>query len=65
MIKNVDIPSLIIESIDFVVQNENTNITGTDDKIEIHDFFGNVRITDVIELSGNVSKVKDDKWSIG
>jgi hypothetical protein len=65
VIKNVDIPSLVLENIDFVVQNENTNITGSDDRIEIHNFFGNVRITDVIELSGNVSKVKDGKWSIG
>ncbi len=64
-IKNVNVPSLILEGVDFVVQNENTNITGTDDKIEIHDFYGSIRITEAIELSGNVSRVKDEKWSIG
>ena len=64
-VSSVNVPSLVLENMDFVVQNDNTNITGTDDKIEIHDFYGDLTVTDVIELKGNVSKVKDDKWSIG
>ncbi|UCD02649.1 MAG: hypothetical protein JSV63_02545 [Candidatus Aenigmatarchaeota archaeon] len=64
-VKNVNVPSLVLERMDFVVEYDNTNITGTDEKIEIHDFYGDLKITDVIELSGNVSKVKNDKWSIG
>ncbi len=64
-IKNVRLTTLIIEDIDFVVSSDKTNISASNDKIEIYDFYGDIRITDVVELSGNVSKVKDDKWSIG
>jgi hypothetical protein len=64
-ISDVKISSLVLENIDFVVRSEKTNITATDDRIEIHDFCGDVKVTDVVELSGNVSKVKDEKWSIG
>lgn len=64
-IKNVKITKLVLEDIDFVVSSEKTNITGSNDKIEIYDFYGDIKITDVVELSGNVSRVKDGKWSIG
>ncbi len=65
VIREVSIPSLIFDEMDFVVQSEKTNITATNDKIEIYDFYGDITITDVIELTGNVSKVNDEKWSIG
>jgi hypothetical protein len=64
-IKNIKIPIFILEDTDFTVSSEKTDITASDDKIEIYDFHGDIRITDAFELTGNVSKVKDDKWSIG
>jgi len=65
LIKDVSIPKLVFDEIDFMVQSEKTNITATNDRIEIYDFYGDLRITDVVELSGNVSRVNDEKWSIG
>jgi hypothetical protein len=64
-IKGVTISRLVIEDIDFMVQSEKTNISATNDRIEIYDFSGDIRIGREIQLSGNVTKVKDEKWSIG
>jgi hypothetical protein len=64
-IRNVRITKLILRGIDFVVTSEKTNITASDDDIEIYDFLGDIIITDYVLLKGNVSKVKDDQWSIG
>jgi hypothetical protein len=63
-IKNVRMPKLVFEGIDFVVESEKTNISASDDRIEIYDFHGDISITDAVELSGNVSKVNNEKWSI-
>lgn len=59
------ISKMILEGVGFVVTSENTNITAENDKIEIYDFSGTIRVTDSVLLSGNVSKVKDEQWSIG
>lgn len=64
-IPDVSIPKMIIRGIDFVVTSESTNITGDDDNIEIYDFIGDILVTDHILLTGNVSRVKDDQWTIG
>jgi hypothetical protein len=64
-ISGVRIPAMTIAGIDFIVTSESTNITGTDDDIEIHDFVGEVSVTDRVLLTGNVSRVKDGHWSIG
>jgi hypothetical protein len=63
-ISGVSIQKMILQRVDFVVTSESTNITGTDDKIEIYDFSGDITITDHILLTGNVSKVNDGQWSI-
>jgi hypothetical protein len=65
VIKEVRFSKLVLQNIDFVVTSEKTNITGSDDKIEIYDFSGDITVTDHILLSGNVTKVKDEQWSIG
>ncbi len=64
-IRDVQISQLILRGIDFVVTSEKTNITASDDDIEIYDFLGDIVITDHVLLTGNVSKVKDEQWSIG
>ena len=64
-IKSVHMPVLIMNNIDFVVTSEKTNITASNEKIEIYDFFGDLTVTDAVLFSGNVTKVKDEKWSIG
>lgn len=63
-ISGVSIQKIILRGIDFVVTSESINITGTDEKIEIYDFSGDIAITDHILLMGNASKVNDDQWSI-
>jgi hypothetical protein len=64
-IKSVHMPVLIMNNIDFVVTSEKTNITASNEKIEIYDFFGDLTVTYAVLFSGNVTKVKDEKWSIG
>ena len=64
-ISGVGIQKMVLQGVDFVVTSEGNDITGTDDKIEIYDFFGDIEITDSVLLTGNVSRVKDDQWSIG
>jgi len=62
---DVRISKLILKNIDFVVTSEKTNMTASDDSIEIYDFSGEIAVTDHVLLSGNVSKVNDEQWSIG
>lgn len=64
-ITGVILPKLFLKDIDFVVVSEKTNITASNDNIEIYDFSGDVLVTDSILLTGNATKVKDDKWAIG
>lgn len=64
-IKDVKISKLILKNIDFVVTSEKTNITASDDNIEIYDFSGDITVTDHVLLTGNVSRVKNEQWSIG
>jgi hypothetical protein len=63
-IEHVTITKLILEDVDYVVDSEKTSVSGTDDKIEIYDFFGDIEINRSLTLEGNVSLVKDGKWSI-
>jgi hypothetical protein len=64
VIKDFGIKKLVLEEVDFVVKSEKTDISASGERIEIYDFYGDVTITDAVELSGNVSMVKDGKWSI-
>lgn len=63
-IVGVKISRLILKDVGFVVTSEKTNITATGDDIEIYDFSGDIHVTDHVLLDGNVSKVKDNQWSI-
>ncbi len=63
-VRDVRITKLILDDMDFVVESEKTNITGTGDTIEIYDFEGDITAGRYLELRGNVSSVKDGKWSI-
>jgi hypothetical protein len=64
-IRNVKIPKLTFSSVDFDIISEKTNMSASDENIEIFDFSGDIEITTFVMLSGNVSKAKDDTWSIG
>jgi hypothetical protein len=64
-IENVKIANMILDNVGFIINSENTNITATDDRIEIYDFCGTVTIKDSVVLDGNFSRVKDEQWSIG
>jgi hypothetical protein len=64
-VNNVKLPKLVLSGIDFSVTSEKTNITAPKENLEIYDFSGEIRVTDHVLLSGNVTKVKDDTWSIG
>jgi len=61
----IKIPKLAFKGVDFSVTSEKTNITATGDDIEITGFNGDIRITDYLTLTGNVTKAGNDKWSIG
>ena len=63
-ITGVSMKELVLEGIDFVVKSENTEITGSGEKIEIYDFAGDIYVNDSVVLTGNVSLVKDGKWSV-
>ncbi len=63
-IKGVGISSLILENVNYLVESEKTSVTGTDDKIEIYDFYGDITIDGSLILEGNVSVVKNGKWTI-
>lgn len=65
VIRNVRIQKLSFDAIDFVITSEKTNISGSGERLEIHDFSGDIIITDHVLLSGNVTKAKNGKWSIG
>ncbi len=65
LITDVRITSLVLDDMNFVVSSDKTNISATNDKLEIYDFYGDIRISDVVELSGNVSRVKSGAWTIG
>lgn len=65
-ISDVYIDHLALGHIGYVVVSESSNITGNDESIEITGFRGIVSVTDsAVELDGNVSAVKNGKWSIG
>jgi hypothetical protein len=63
-IRDVRISKLVLKDIGFVITSENTNTTGSGDDVEILDFYGDIHVTDHVLLDGNVSKVKDEQWSI-
>ena len=63
-IEGVRISSLVLDNIDYVVESEKSSVTGTDDRLEIHDFAGDITIDGSLMLEGNVSVVKNGKWTI-
>jgi hypothetical protein len=65
VMKDVKIQKLVLTGIDFTVIGEKTNITASNDNIEIYDFSGDITVEDRVLLTGNVSRVKDEQWSIG
>jgi len=65
-IEDVDIDDIVLEHIDYVVISEGSNITGSNEKIEITGFKGSISVTDsAVLFEGNVSIVRNGKWSIG
>ncbi len=63
-IRDVRISRLVLTDVGYTITSEKTNITASGDDIEILDFFGDIHVTDHVLLDGNVSKVKDEQWSI-
>jgi hypothetical protein len=64
-IRGVSISRLVLESVGFTVSSDKTNITADNDRIEILDFSGDIRVTDSVQFAGNVTAARNGKWSIG
>jgi hypothetical protein len=62
--EGVQITKLTLKNIDYVVTSEKSNITASDDNIEIYDFSGDIAVADHVLLTGNASRVKDGQWLI-
>jgi len=65
LIKNAKIPQLRLAGVDFSARSEKTNVTESNGDIEIDGFSGDIRASDSLVFSGNVTRVRDEKWAIG
>ncbi len=65
LIENARIQQIRFSGVDFSARSEKTNVTEPNGDIEIDGFSGDIRASDSLVFSGNVTRVRDGNWAIG